>query len=116
MFYLSSENTVKEIAYDKAEGWFEGSIGKKRYIAAPYSRLAVCNLMKGSDMEMRVYCQLTDNTIQEFGIKGKILTQYPRYNSYILKQMRARVGRRCQISDLPCQAPKSPAPRLSLRT
>ncbi|KAJ6019592.1 hypothetical protein N7522_001659 [Penicillium canescens] len=71
VFYLSSENTVKEIAYDKSEGWFEGSIGKKRYITAPYSSLAVCYLMKGSDMEMRVYCQLTDNTIQEFGIKDE---------------------------------------------
>lgn len=77
MFYLSSENIIKEIAYDNSEGWFEGSIGKKRYITAPYSRLAVCHLMKVSDMEMRVYCQLTDNTIQEFGIKGKILRNTP---------------------------------------
>ncbi|KAJ5312765.1 hypothetical protein N7508_003595 [Penicillium antarcticum] len=75
VFYLSSENTIEGIAYNQSEGWFEGSIGKKRFITAPYSKLAVCHFEKGSDIELRVYGQLADNTIQEFGFKGKNLTQ-----------------------------------------
>jgi hypothetical protein len=61
---------MKDIAYDKSKGWYEGTLGKKRFMTAPYSKLAACQL-KGPDMALRVYCQMADNTIQEYGVKGK---------------------------------------------
>ncbi|OQD86606.1 hypothetical protein PENANT_c007G03169 [Penicillium antarcticum] len=79
VFYLSSENTIEGIAYNQSEGWFEGSIGKKRFITAPYSKLAVCHFEKGSDIELRVYGQLADNTIQEFGFKAVLSLLFSVY-------------------------------------
>ncbi|KAJ5757699.1 uncharacterized protein N7511_006393 [Penicillium nucicola] len=70
VFYLSNENIINEIAYDRSGGWAEGEIDKKRFTAAPYSKLAAARLNKGSDVELRIYVQLPDNTIQEFGFEG----------------------------------------------
>lgn len=61
---------MKDMAYDKSKGWHEGNLGKKRFMTAPYSKLAACHL-KGPGMTIRVYCQMADNTIQEYGVKGK---------------------------------------------
>ncbi|KAJ6139880.1 hypothetical protein N7471_006366 [Penicillium samsonianum] len=69
-YYLSTENTMMDMAYDKSKGWYEGTLGKKRFMTAPYSKLAGCHL-KGPAMTIRVYCPMADNTIQEYGVKGK---------------------------------------------
>lgn len=63
---------MNDMVFDKSRGWYEGSLGKKRFTAAPYSKLAACHL-QGSDMTIRVYSQMADNTIQEYGVKGTSL-------------------------------------------
>ena len=61
---------LKEAAYDHSKGWYDGAMSKLRMELAPYSKLAAC-FLPGSDLVLRVYCQLPDNTIQEFGYGGK---------------------------------------------
>lgn len=39
-------------------------------MAAPYSKIAAC-FLPGKDLMLRVYVQMPDNTIQEFGYGGK---------------------------------------------
>ncbi|KAJ5492022.1 hypothetical protein N7453_010119 [Penicillium expansum] len=70
VYYPSAENTVKDMAYDKSKGWYEVNLGKKRFMTASYSKLGACYL-KEPDMTIKVYCQMADNTIQEYGVKGK---------------------------------------------
>ncbi|KAJ5092007.1 hypothetical protein NUU61_006877 [Penicillium alfredii] len=69
VYYLSTDNMMKEAAYDHSKGWYEGAMNKSRMMVAPYSKIAAC-FLEGSDMTMRVYCQMTDNTIQEMGWNG----------------------------------------------
>lgn len=56
---------VKETVYDHAKGWREGDMGKMEIHTAPYSMMAAdhCASLSGG----RLYVQLPDNTIQEFG-------------------------------------------------
>ncbi|CDM28956.1 Fungal fucose-specific lectin [Penicillium roqueforti FM164] len=68
VYYLSTENTINDVTYDKSKGWYEGSLGKKCFITAPCSKLAACHL-NGPDVTNRVYCQMANNTIQEYGLK-----------------------------------------------
>lgn len=35
---------MMDMAYDKSKGWYEGTLGKKRFMTAPYSKLAACHL------------------------------------------------------------------------
>ena len=61
---------IKEAAYDNGKGWYDGSLGKSRIEVAPYSKLAAC-FLASSDMVLRIYCQMTDNSIQEYGWNGR---------------------------------------------
>lgn len=88
--------------YDKPKGWHEGNLGKKRFMTAPYSKLAACRL-KGPGMTIRVYCQMADNTIQEYGVKGKSLF----HDSFVVTHRRIQMmetGRKCQIWVQQCPA------------
>ncbi|KAJ5826050.1 hypothetical protein N7474_003188 [Penicillium riverlandense] len=66
VYYLSVDNILKEVACDDGNKWYEGSMGKSKITVAPYSKLAACYL-EGQDMMLRAYCQMPDNSIQEFG-------------------------------------------------
>lgn len=69
---MSADNTIKEAAYDNPKGWHESRMEKSRVAVAPYSKLAACSL-EGQGMATRVYCQMPDNTIQEFGMNGEFV-------------------------------------------
>jgi hypothetical protein len=66
------DNILKEAACDDGNKWYEGSMGKSKITVAPYSKLAACYL-EGPDIMLRAYCQMPDNSIQEFCYDGKFL-------------------------------------------
>lgn len=68
---MSPDNMIREAAFDHSKGWSEGIIAKDRLAVAPYSKLAACCL-EGQGLTMRLYCQMPDNTIQEFGLNGEL--------------------------------------------
>lgn len=63
VFYLSSTNTILEQAYKAGRGWGRGDIPEDIHVA-PYSKLAAA-FHPGSDDDLRLYAQKTDDTIQE---------------------------------------------------
>lgn len=67
---MTNENMLQEAAFDHAKGWYEGAMNKMKIHMAPYSKLAAC-FLKGANLTLRVYCQMPDNTIQEFGWNSK---------------------------------------------
>ncbi|CAG8282078.1 unnamed protein product [Penicillium nalgiovense] len=100
VYYLSTDNTMKDMAYDKSKGWYEGTLGKKRFMTAPYSKLAACQL-KGPNITLRVYCQMADNTIQEYGVKD---------NGNWEKM--STLGSAMPGTDIACTVFKTPEPKL----
>ncbi|KAJ5915572.1 hypothetical protein N7466_011505 [Penicillium verhagenii] len=65
VFYLAPNNMVKSAVYDHKRGWSVGDMGRMEIHTAPYSMMAAneCSGLHGG----RLYVQLPDNTIQEFG-------------------------------------------------
>ncbi|KAJ5628141.1 Fungal fucose-specific lectin [Penicillium lividum] len=65
VFYLTPNNTIKENIYDQSKGWREGDMSTMEIQTAPYSMIAAehCSALNGG----RLYVQLPDNTIQEYG-------------------------------------------------
>jgi len=66
VYYLSSDNKLCEHCYDEGSGWYVGSLNKMGFTVAPYSKIGACFLATSS-LQLRVYVQSTDNTIQEYG-------------------------------------------------
>ncbi|KFX93751.1 hypothetical protein O988_06639 [Pseudogymnoascus sp. VKM F-3808] len=67
VYTLSNDNVLTETAYSNGRGWYTGDLGSKRFVVAPYSKIGATFLATGSSLQLRVYAQLPDNTIQEFG-------------------------------------------------
>ncbi|KFZ08258.1 hypothetical protein V501_06037 [Pseudogymnoascus sp. VKM F-4519 (FW-2642)] len=67
VYTLSTDNILTETAYSSGRGWYTGDLGAKKFIVAPYSKIAATFLATGSSLQLRVYAQLPDNTIQEYG-------------------------------------------------
>ncbi|KAH8700675.1 fucose-specific lectin [Talaromyces proteolyticus] len=67
VYYVSQDNTLKEAAYDAGTGWYDGQLSMVGVTVAPYSKLAAVFLAGTDQLLLRVYAQLNDNTIQEFG-------------------------------------------------
>lgn len=65
VYYLDSNNHLRERAYDSGRGWYDGALNAQNYQVAPYSQIAAV-FLAGSG-SLRVYAQLADDTIQEFG-------------------------------------------------
>ncbi|RJE25374.1 fucose-specific lectin [Aspergillus sclerotialis] len=65
--YLSEQNTLKEAAYDSGKGWYDGGMSSQHFAVAPYSKVAACMLAGFDKLVLRVYAQIEDNTIQEYG-------------------------------------------------
>ncbi|KFY89265.1 hypothetical protein V498_06476 [Pseudogymnoascus sp. VKM F-4517 (FW-2822)] len=66
VYTLSTDNVLTETAYSANRGWYTGDLGAKKFVVAPYSKIAATFLATGS-LQLRVYAQLPDNTIQEYG-------------------------------------------------
>ncbi|KAK2750609.1 hypothetical protein FQN57_002680 [Myotisia sp. PD_48] len=67
VYYLSSDNRLRERAYDAGRGWYDGALNGRNWQVAASSSLASSFIRSGADPHIRVYAQLRDNTIQEFG-------------------------------------------------
>ncbi|OBT95410.2 hypothetical protein VE01_05238 [Pseudogymnoascus verrucosus] len=67
VYTLSTDNILTETAYSAGRGWYTGDLGAKKFVVAPYSKIAATFLATGSSLQLRVYAQLPDNTIQEYG-------------------------------------------------
>jgi len=68
VYYLDNNNRLRERAYDSGRGWYEGALNGHNFQVAPYSQIAAAFLPGTSSL--RVYAQLENNTIQEFGWDG----------------------------------------------
>ncbi|KAJ5717378.1 hypothetical protein N7488_003024 [Penicillium malachiteum] len=66
LYYLTNDNVMKEVVYLASKGWHEGEMNKLNFPVAPYARMNAC-FLQGVNNTVRVYCQMPDNTIQEFG-------------------------------------------------
>jgi len=64
VYYVGTNNTLKESAYDSGSGWYAGALDGKNYAVAPYSSVAAVFL--GGKTVLRVYAQVANNTIQEY--------------------------------------------------
>ena len=58
------------MSYEHSKGWSEIDMKGCNCEMAPYSKMAAC-CVEGSDMMIRVYCQMPDHSLQEFGCKRK---------------------------------------------
>jgi len=67
VYYISTGNELREIAYSSGSGWYDGALNAKNFIVAPYSKIAATFLAVGSTLQLRVYVQSVDNSIQEYG-------------------------------------------------
>ncbi|KAJ5804473.1 uncharacterized protein N7518_000776 [Penicillium psychrosexuale] len=97
VYYLSTENTINDVTYEKSKGWYEGNLGKERFITAPYSKLAACH-PNGPYGTIRVYCQMADNTIQEYGLKGFVSWDTKTIDSVYFQHMEHGIIEKCYDS------------------
>lgn len=72
VFFIAEGNMVKEVCRDSNGRWHDGQLCKLAIKVAPYSMLSACLLAREAEYHMRVYVQMMDNTIQEYGCKGKV--------------------------------------------
>ncbi|KAE8448248.1 hypothetical protein EG329_009679 [Mollisiaceae sp. DMI_Dod_QoI] len=66
LYYLSMDNKLCEFCYDSGKGWYQGALTNSGFPVAAYTSIAACFLL-GSTLKLRVYAQVADNSIQEFG-------------------------------------------------
>ncbi|KAK4118852.1 fungal fucose-specific lectin [Parathielavia appendiculata] len=64
VYYVTPDNRLGEAAYDAGAGWYDGNLTDQEFDVAPYSSVAAIFL--GGKTILRVYGQLSDNTIQEW--------------------------------------------------
>ncbi|KAL5323176.1 hypothetical protein ACEPPN_007706 [Leptodophora sp. 'Broadleaf-Isolate-01'] len=67
LYSMSSDNKLREFAYDSNAGWYDGAINKSNFQLAPYSQIAATALLPKQEFTLRVYVQIPDKTIQEYG-------------------------------------------------
>jgi len=70
VYTLTEGNTLQEFAYDSGSGWYNGGLGSAKFQVAPYSRIAAVFLAGTDALQLRVYSQKLDNTIQEYMWNG----------------------------------------------
>jgi hypothetical protein len=70
VYTLTKGNTLQEFAYDSGSGWYNGGLGSAKFQVAPYSRIAAVFLAGTDALQLRVYSQKLDNTIQEYMWNG----------------------------------------------
>ncbi|KAH7369680.1 fucose-specific lectin [Rhexocercosporidium sp. MPI-PUGE-AT-0058] len=67
LYSMSSDNKLREFAYDSNVGWYDGTLNKSNFALAPYSQIAATALLPNKDFNLRIYVQIADKTIQEYG-------------------------------------------------
>lgn len=67
VYCLSEQNTLREAAYDSGSGWYDGNLSSQNFPVAPYSKVAASFLPGFEQPVLRVYVQVEDNTVQEYG-------------------------------------------------
>lgn len=70
VYTLNDSNILQEFAYDSGSGWYNGGLGSAKFQLAPYSRIAAVFLAGTNDLQLRIYGQKHDNTIQEYMWEG----------------------------------------------
>ena len=71
VFFIAEGNMVKEVCRDSNGRWHDGQLSKLAIKVAPYSMLSACFLAREAEHYIRVYVQMMDNTIQEYGCNGE---------------------------------------------
>jgi hypothetical protein len=77
VYTLTGENTLQEFAYDSGTGWYNGGLGGAKFQVAPYSRIAAVFLAGTDSLQLRMYAQKLDNTIQEYTWDGRSYQSSP---------------------------------------
>ncbi|KAK2811383.1 hypothetical protein FQN49_008464 [Arthroderma sp. PD_2] len=67
VYYLTPNNTLGEAASDSEGKWYSGSLNSYNIRVAPHSKLAAAFLSGNRSPSIRIYAQLQDDSIQEFG-------------------------------------------------
>ncbi|PKX97806.1 fucose-specific lectin FleA [Aspergillus novofumigatus IBT 16806] len=70
VYTLTEGNTLQEFAYDSGSGWYNGGLGGAKFQVAPYSRITAVFLAGTDALQLRIYAQKSDNTIQEYMWNG----------------------------------------------
>ncbi|GIJ86422.1 hypothetical protein Asppvi_005310 [Aspergillus pseudoviridinutans] len=70
VYTLTEGNTLQEFAYDSGSGWYNGALGSAKFQVAPYSRITAVFLAGTDALQLRIYGQKPDNTIQEYMWNG----------------------------------------------
>lgn len=71
VYSLTEDNILQEAAYDSGKGWYNGALAGAKFTVAPYSRIGAVFLAGTDALQLRIYAQKTDNTIQEYMWNGK---------------------------------------------
>jgi hypothetical protein len=71
VFYIGEGNVVRQVYRDSKGKWCEGDLDRENIVVAPYAMMCAC-FVEGSNRSMRVYVQMQDNSIQEFGFEGML--------------------------------------------
>lgn len=66
VYYVSADNKLKQVSYDGGSGWNRDTLGTSFFLA-PNSKVAAVFVSQDGNLDVRVYAQLPNNTIQEFG-------------------------------------------------
>ncbi|KAL2785009.1 fungal fucose-specific lectin [Aspergillus keveii] len=69
LFYITEGNLVRQMHRDPRGRWQDGNLNQTNVRVAPYSMIAACHV-EGANQPLRLYVQLPDNTIQEYGSDG----------------------------------------------
>ncbi|KAB8224567.1 fucose-specific lectin [Aspergillus novoparasiticus] len=70
VYSLTEDNILQEAAYDSGSGWYNGALAGAKFTVAPYSRIGSVFLAGTDALQLRIYAQKTDNTIQEYMWNG----------------------------------------------
>lgn len=63
VYGIDNNSTITEFAFDTGKGWYQTGL-TGQFKVAPYS--AIGAVVLGNELKLRVYAQMSDNTIQEY--------------------------------------------------
>ncbi|CEL00911.1 hypothetical protein ASPCAL00503 [Aspergillus calidoustus] len=66
VFYIAEGNVARQIQRDPRGRWQDGDLNQANVLVAPYSMIVAC-YVEDANQPLRLYVQLLDNSIQEYG-------------------------------------------------
>ncbi|KAI9768932.1 MAG: hypothetical protein M1840_004528 [Geoglossum simile] len=66
VYYIASDETLRESCYDSDKGWYSGALNNSKFVVNPSSKISASFLATDS-VSLRVYAQKPNQTIQEYG-------------------------------------------------